>query len=79
MDLSTVEQKLDDSKYKTLNEVRMFTLNRNLKNTVEWLLLKILPTFTGVLQEIKIVHCMHTSFKKPLPNYTCISMNSLIK
>ena len=25
MDLSTIEQKLDDSKYKTLNEVRMFT------------------------------------------------------
>ena len=44
MDLSTIEQKLDDSKYKTLNEVRMFTFNF-FRKTVEWLLLRILPTF----------------------------------
>lgn len=68
MDLSTIEQKLDDSKYKTLNEVRMFTFI--LKKNCGMAAVKDTSYFCWCPSGKKIVHCIQTSFEKPLPNYS---------
>ena len=38
MDLSTIEQKLDDSKYKSLNEVSIVLMSTCIKNNMEFVI-----------------------------------------